>query len=107
MNSRSQPEERMPQAPLYMNPWDYSSGFQMYEGAFYDQEYSQAPPTYQKVYPKKEQMMPSGPTSSMYFQAPQTDWNYSDAHQMPAYPDNFHPGYFQQGNENVYLISID
>lgn len=100
MNSRTQPDERMPQTPLFMDPLEYGSGFQMYGGAFYEQDYNQTQPTYPKTYPKKEQMMPPGQSSSMYFQAPQTDWNYSDGHQMPMYQDNFHTGYYQQGRDS-------
>lgn len=81
-----------------MDPCDYSSGYQMYGGAFYEPDYNQSQNFYQKGYMKKEGMHPGQPgPGGMYYQPQPSDWEFMNMNQVkgaqPQPPLNYQEGY--------------
>jgi hypothetical protein len=97
MNNRSMKDDKT-NHQMYMDNWDGVPSYQMYGGAFYDQEYQQVPPNY-STYPKKGASPQTSSSSNLFYTQGSVDWSYNDVPPQTMYSGGYSQKFYPQGNQ--------
>jgi hypothetical protein len=86
---------------MYMDPNNYGLGYQMYGGAFYDQEYSQNSPFY-KEYEKKQPSPMAHTSSNLFYTQGNVDWSYNETSPSTGFSGSYQHKYYPQGKSSIF-----